>query len=76
MDLRKKVDNVGSAARRPQTSDVSCGTGRLSSTMTSDDTCMNTALFARVWVVPFLDRKQQPMTLPPFATMIDGQLLH
>ena len=25
---------------------------------------------------PFLDREQQPMTLPPFANTIDCQLLH
>ena len=25
---------------------------------------------------PFLDREQQPITLPPFATTIAGKLLH
>ena len=38
-------------------------------------TCMNTALCARVWVETFRDREQQPMTLPPFANTIAGQLL-
>ena len=37
---------------------------------------MNTTLCARVWVDPFLDREQQPMTLPPLANKIAGQLLH
>lgn len=37
---------------------------------------MNTTLRARVWVAPFLDREQQPITLPPFATTIAGKLLH
>ena len=36
---------------------------------------MTTALQARVWADPFLDREQQPMTLPPFADTIAGQLL-
>ena len=37
---------------------------------------MNTALCARVWVDPFLDREQQPMPLTPFTNKIAGQLLH
>jgi len=37
VDLLRQIENVGSATRRPQTSDVSGGTARLSSTMTSDD---------------------------------------
>lgn len=37
---------------------------------------MTTALYARVWADPFLDREQQPMNLPPFADKIVGQLLH
>lgn len=37
---------------------------------------MNTTLCARVWVDYFLDREQQPMTLPPFADTIAGELLH
>ena len=36
---------------------------------------MNTTLCARVWVETFLDREQEPMTLPPFADAIAGQLL-
>ncbi len=36
---------------------------------------MNTTLCARVWVETFRDREQQPMTLPPFANTIAGQLL-
>lgn len=36
---------------------------------------MNTTLCARVWVDYFLDREQQPMTLPPFADTIAGELL-
>ena len=36
---------------------------------------MTTALQARVWVETFRDREQQPMTLPPFADTITGQLL-
>lgn len=37
---------------------------------------MNTTLCARVWVDLFLDREQQPMTLPSLANKIAGQLLH
>lgn len=38
--------------------------------------CTNATLCARIWVDPFLDREQQPMTLPPFTNTIAGQLSH
>lgn len=37
---------------------------------------MTTALYARVWVDRFLDREQQPMTLPSFTNKISGQFFH
>lgn len=44
--------------------------------MTSDDNVHEHNTVRTGLGGPFLDREQQPMTLPPFANTIDGQLLH
>ena len=44
--------------------------------MTSDDNVHEHNTLRPVWVDHFLDREQQPMTLPPFADTIASQLLH